>query len=172
MTCVEQMLGDVFTESARVASAELAPNYVANRSLVLLTTDDWSQYDRVELGLVPGEPDRSRTATDLDFTSPFLEYTPLQIARILREDARFPRENVSIDFCVILDQQTIEDGVTALLVRTCRVEGENLPEEMDDATIVQWRGRWADVEVNLLAWDGGEGSMEEMVWNEYEESRG
>ncbi|OTA24695.1 hypothetical protein BTJ68_11060 [Hortaea werneckii EXF-2000] len=141
-------------------------------SLTILTTRDWSSYQPSQGKDLPyDEPPWT-----LEFNSPFLGMTPLKVASLLREEATFPPfkqelsdgdKVVSTEYCAILDNQTLSDGETALLVRTRRVPGpgENLPSGLDHSPIVQCRMKWEDVEQSLLAWSIGAGSMEETVWN-------
>lgn len=109
-----------------------------------------------------------------EFNSPFLGMNPLEVASLLREEATFPPYKlerpdgdkvVSTEYCAILDYQTLSDRKTALIVRTRRELGENLPSELDHSPIVQCRMNWEDVEQSLAAWSIGDGSMEETVWN-------
>lgn len=107
----------------------------------------------------------------LEFNSPFLGLSPSEVASLLREEAAFSPfkqgladgdKVVSTEYCAILDNQTSSDGDTALLVRTRRVPGENLPSKPDHSPIVQCRMEWEDVEQSLLAWSIGAGSMEKI----------
>lgn len=108
-----------------------------------------------------------------EFNSPFLGMSPLEVASLLRDKATFPPyklerpngdEIVSTGYCAILDHQSLSDRKTALLVRTRRELGENLPGELDHSPIVQCRMSWEDVEQSLAAWSIGDGSMEETMW--------
>ncbi|KAI7426756.1 hypothetical protein KC368_g18245, partial [Hortaea werneckii] len=92
-------------------------------SLTILTTRDWSSYQPSQGKDLPyDEPPWT-----LEFNSPFLGMTPLKVASLLREEATFPPfkqelsdgdKVVSTEYCAILDNQTLSDGETALLLRT------------------------------------------------------
>lgn len=139
-------------------------------SLTVLATRDWSSYQSSQGKDLPYD----ELPWTREFNSPFLDISPLQVASLLREEAAFPPikpdrpdsdKVVSTEYCAILDNQTLSDGETALLVRTRRVPGENLLPELDHSPIVQCRMKWEDVEQSLSAWSIGSGSMEETVWN-------
>lgn len=83
-----------------------------------------------------------------EFNSPFLGMSPLEVASLLRGETTFspykpdrPEGDtaVSTENCAILNHQTLSDRKTALLVRTRRGLGANLPGKLDDAPIVQCR---------------------------------
>ncbi|RMY71684.1 hypothetical protein D0864_10591 [Hortaea werneckii] len=125
-------------------------------SLTVITTRDWASYQPSEGKDAP----YSELPWTQEFETPFLGMTPLEVANMLREEATFPPYNmerpdgdkaVSTEFCVILDEQTLIDGKTALLVRTRRALGENLPGELDQSPIVEYRMHWEDVDQSLSA---------------------
>ena len=150
-----------------------AYKFVEDDDLPSLTiiTRDWASYQPSEGKDAP----YSELPWTQEFETPFLGMTPLEVANMLREEATFPpcnteRSNgdtaVSTEYCVILDNQTLNDGKTALLVRTRRALGENLLGELDQSPIVEYRMNWEDVDQSLSAWSIGSGSMEELLWND------
>lgn len=140
-------------------------------SLIIITTRDWASYQPSEGKDAP----YSKLPRTQEFETPFSGMSPLEVANVLREEATFPPYNtersggdaaVSTEYCVILDNPTLNDGKTALLVRTRRELGENLPGELDKSSIVEYRMNWEDVDQSLSAWSIGSGSMEELLWND------
>lgn len=139
-------------------------------SLTIITTRNWASYQPSEGKDAP----YSVPPWTQEFETPFLGMSPLEVANMLREEATFPPYSkeqpngdkvVSTEYCAILDEQTLNDGKTALLVRTRRALGENLPGELDQSPIVEYRMNWEDVNQSLSAWSIGSGSMEELLWN-------
>ncbi|RMZ23096.1 hypothetical protein D0859_12875 [Hortaea werneckii] len=158
-------INDFLTEAYKFIEDDDLP------SLTIITTRDWTSYQSSEGKDAP----YSELPWTQEFETPFLGMTPQEVANMLREEATFPPYNierpdgdtaVSTEYCVILDEQTLNDGKTALLVRTRRALGENLPGELDRSPIVEYRMNWEDVDQSLSAWSIGSGSMEELLWND------
>ena len=156
----------------------------AAQDLVLITTTEWSQYERNEARLDPEEaekqhvkyrthgggpmkvPSRPPWKEDDDFESPFLDATPEQVAEALRGAEGAPGD-LSRDYCVILDRQTTVDR-TALLVKTKRDEADNLPPGSDQETpIVKVRESFKEANGLIASASLGVGSFVETLWNRH-----
>ena len=154
----------------------------AAQDLVLITTTDWSRYEKNEARLDPEEakkhehakyctygggpmkvPSRPPWKEDDDFESPFLDASPEQVAEALRgaEGA------LSRNYCVVLDRQTTEDR-TALLVKTKRDEADDLPPGSDQETpIVKVRETFKEANGLIASASVGVGSLVEILWNRH-----
>lgn len=148
----------------------------------MITTTDWSRYEKNEARLDPEEakkhehakyctygggpmkvPSRPPWKEDDDFESPFLDASPEQVAEALRgaEGA------LSRNYCVVLDRQTTEDR-TALLVKTKRDEADDLPPGSDQETpIVKVRETFKEANGLIASASVGVGSLVEILWNRH-----
>ena len=151
----------------------------------MITTTDWSRYEKNEARLDPEEakkhehakyctygggpmkvPSRPPWKEDDDFESPFLDATPEQVAEALRGAEGAPGD-LSRDYCVILDRQTTVDR-TALLVKTKRDEADNLPPGSDQETpIVKVRESFKEANGLIASASLGVGSFVETLWNRH-----
>ena len=155
----------------------------AAQDLVLITTTDWSQYERNEARLDPEEakkqhvkyrthgggpmriPSRPPWQENNDFESPFLDATPEHVATALRGAEGAPGD-LSRNYCVILDRQTTEDR-TALLVKTKRDEADNLPPGNEETSIVKVRETFKEANGLIASASVGVGSLVEILWNRH-----
>ena len=151
----------------------------------MITTTDWSRYEKNEARLDPEEakkhehakyctygggpmkvPSRPPWKEDDDFESPFLDATPEQVAEALRGAEGAPGD-LSRDYCVILDRQTTVDR-TALLVKTKRDEADNLAPGSDQETpIVKVRESFKEANGLIASASLGVGSFVETLWNRH-----
>jgi hypothetical protein len=152
----------------------------APQHLVLITTTDWSQYSKDEARLSPSEakeqhikyrtygggPMRvpSRPPWTEEFESPFLDQTPEDVAEALRAAEGAPGE-MSRDYCVMLDLQTTEDR-TALLVKTKRDRGDNLPPGYGETPIVKVRETFKEANGLVVSASVGVSSLVGTLWNQ------
>jgi hypothetical protein len=152
----------------------------APQDLVVITTTDWFRYEKNEARLDPeeskeqhtkyrthgGDPMRvlSRPPWKDDFESPFLEATPEQVAEALQAAEGVPGD-LSRDYCVILDRQTIE-GRTALLVKTRRDETDNLPPGNEETSIVKVRETFKEANGLITSAWTGVSSLVGTLWNQ------
>lgn len=105
----------------------------------------------------------SRPPWTAEFASPFLHQRPEKVAKILLSAQETARP-LDVRYCIILDQQTVEDK-TVLLVKTARGVDSNLPMD-NDSPIVQCRVGFCDANACLQSFSVGQGSLEELVWNQ------
>ena len=151
----------------------------------MITTTDWSRYEKNEARLDPEEakkhehakyctygggpmkvPSRPPWKEDDDFESPFLDASPEQVAEALRGAEGAPGD-LSRDYCVILDRQTKVDR-TALLVKTKRDEADNLAPGSDQETpIVKVRESFKEANGLIASASLGVGSFVETLWNRH-----
>jgi hypothetical protein len=144
----------------------------APQNLVLTTTTDWSQYSKNEAKLDPkeakdgGGPMRvpSRPPWTEVFESPFLDQTPEDVAGVLRAAEGIPGD-LSRDYCIILDPQTKEDR-TALIVKTKKDEGDNLPPGHGETPIVKVRESFKEANGLVVSASVGVSSLVETLWNQ------
>jgi hypothetical protein len=152
----------------------------APQNLVLITTTDWSQYSKNEAKLDPkeakdqhvkyrshgGGPMRipSRPPWNEVFESPFLDQTPEDVAGVLRA-AEGAEGEMSRDYCVILNLQTVEDR-TVLLVKTKRDEGESLPPGYSEKSIVGVRETFREANGLVVSASVGVSSLSGTLWNQ------
>jgi hypothetical protein len=155
----------------------------AAQDLVLITTTDWSQYEKNEVRLDLSEaskqrakyrthgggpmriPSRPPWQENNDFESPFLDATPEHVATALRGAEGAPGD-LSRNYCVILDRQTAVDR-TALLVKTKRDGADNLPPGNEDTPIVKVRETFKEANGLIASASVGVGSLVETLWNRH-----
>lgn len=144
------------------------------QNLVLITTTDWSQYRKNEAAKQltkyrthGGGPMRipSRPPWKDEFESPFLNQTPENVAEALRAADSAPGD-MSREYCIILDRQTTEDR-TALLVKTEKAEGENLPPGHEKTPIVKVRETFKEANGLITSASVGVGSLVGTLWNQH-----
>ena len=153
----------------------------APQDLVLITTTDWSQYEKNEAKLDPEEAKKQHAKyrthgggpmkvpsrppwKDDDFKSPFLDAAPEHVAEALRA-AEGVLGDLSRDYCVILDRQTTEDR-TALLVKTKRDETDNLPPGNEETSIVKVRETFQEANGLITSAESGVSSLVKTLWNQ------
>jgi hypothetical protein len=152
----------------------------APQNLVLITTTDWSQYSKNEAKLGPEEAEKqhakyrthgggpmripSRPPWKEKFESPFLDQTPEDVAGALRAVEDAPGD-LSRDYCVILDLQTTEDR-TALIVKTKKDEGDNLPPGHEETSIVAVRETFREANGLVVSASVGVSSLVGTLWNQ------
>ncbi|CAD0098993.1 unnamed protein product [Aureobasidium mustum] len=150
----------------------------APEDLCILTTQDWSHY-RDKARLNPEEAQKqgrvaiprgegpmespSRPPWTKRFETPFKDQDLKDIAWTLRGAERL-LPKMSKEFCIVLDGQTIQDK-SVLLVKTFRGPESNLPSD-DESPIVQYRTPFEQANSILQGVCIGEGSLEELLWNE------
>jgi hypothetical protein len=105
----------------------------------------------------------SRPPWTTRFETPFKNHSPEDVARTLQSAQDMPSD-VSKSFCVILDARTLEDK-SVLLVKTSRGAGSNLPRE-NQSSIVKYRSSFEEANSIMQGVCIGEGSLEELLWNE------
>jgi hypothetical protein len=98
------------------------------------------------------------------FESPFLDQTPEDVAGVLRAVEGAEGE-MSRDYCVILDLQTVEDR-TVLLVKTKRDEGESLPPGYSETSIVGVRETFREANGLVMSASVGVSSLSGTLWNQ------
>jgi hypothetical protein len=152
----------------------------APQDLVSITTTDWSQYSKNEAKLDSEEAKKqhakylthgggpmkvpSRPPWSKDFESPFLDQAPEDVAGALRAAEGAPGD-LSRDYCIILDLQTIEDR-TALLVKTKKDEGDNLPPGYGETPIVKVRESFKEANGLVVSASVGVSFLVETLWNQ------
>jgi len=152
----------------------------APQDLVLITTTDWSRYANNEAELDPEEARKqhakyrshggglmrvpSRPPWEIHFESPFLDQTPEDVAGTLRAADGAPGD-LSRDYCIILDWQTIQDR-TALLVKTKRAEGDNLAPGHEKTPIVKVRESFKEANGLITSASVGVSSLVGTLWNQ------
>jgi hypothetical protein len=152
----------------------------APQDLVLITTTDWSQYEKNEARLDPEEAKKqhvkyrthgggpmripSRPPWKYDsFESPFLDATPEHVAEALRAAQGIPGD-LSRSYCIILDRQTTE-GRSVLLVKTKRDEADNLPPGNEETRIVTVRETFKEANGLIVSVSVGVSSLVNALWN-------
>jgi hypothetical protein len=150
----------------------------APEDLCVITTKDWSFYhDEAQLDTeearkqgqvaVPrgGGPmtSPSRPPWTTKFTTSFMNQTQEDVTQIL-QNAEDMLSNMSKQYCVILDEQTLKDK-TVLLVKTSRGPESNLPRD-NSSPFVKYRSSFEEANGIMQAVCVGQGSLEELVWNE------
>jgi hypothetical protein len=152
------------------------------QDLVLITTTDWSQYEKNEARLDSEEakkqhakyrthgggpmrvPSRPPWKDDDDFESLLLATTPEHVAEALRAAEGVPGD-LSRDYCIILDRQTTEDR-TALLVKIKRDEADSLPLEDEEKPIVKVRETFKEANGLITSASVGLSSLVQPLWNQ------
>jgi hypothetical protein len=153
----------------------------APQDLVVITTTDWSRYGENEVRLDPKEakeqhakyrthgggpmrvPSRPPWKDD-DFESPFLDATPEHVAGALQAAEGIPGD-MSREYCVILDRQTVEDR-TAVLIKTKKDESDTLPPGNEDTMIVKVRETFKEANGLIVSVRTGVSSLVETLWNQ------
>lgn len=105
----------------------------------------------------------SRPPWTMRFETPFLNQNPKDIAQTLRH-AEGLLSSMNKEFCIVLDRQTTQDK-SVLLVRTSRGPESNLPSD-NGSPIVQCRTSFEQANSIIQGVCIGEGSLEEMLWND------
>lgn len=105
----------------------------------------------------------SRPPWTVRFKSPFLKQRAEEVAKVLLS-TQGEAKGLDMRYCVIIDEQSLEDK-TVLLVKTWRGEGSKLPKD-DDSPIVKCRVSFEDANACLQSFSVGNGSLEELVWNQ------
>lgn len=150
----------------------------APENLCILTTQDWSHYSdearlspakaqkqgRIALSRGEGPMESpSRPPWTKRFQTPFKNQNPKDVAQTLRNAEALP-SNMSKEFCIVMDRRTIWDQ-SVLLVRTSGEPESNLPSD-NDSPIVQYRTSFEQANSIIQGVCIGEGSLEELLWNE------
>jgi len=100
-----------------------------------------------------------------DFESPYLDATPECVARALRAAEGVPGD-LSTDYCIILDRQTVEDR-TVLVVKTKRDEADHLPRPANEETsVVKVRETFREANGLIASARAGVSSLVETLWNQ------
>lgn len=97
------------------------------------------------------------------FGTPFKNRDSKDIAQTLRS-AEGLLSNMNKEFCILLDEQTVQDK-SVLLVKTSRESESYLPSDNENP-IVQYRTPFEQANSIVQGTCVGEGSLEAMLWNE------
>lgn len=146
----------------------------------MITTTDWSQYEKNEAVLDAEEAKEqrvkyrthgggpmsvpSRPPWKDEFESPFLNQTPGNVAEALRGAHAAPGD-LSRNYCIVLDRQTTEDR-TALLIKTKKTKDDIMPPGYDNTSIVKVRETFRGANGLIVSASAGMSSLAKTLWNQ------
>lgn len=105
----------------------------------------------------------SRPPWTKQFETPFKDQDLHDIARTLR-GAEGLLPSVNKNYCIVLDCQSIQNK-SVLLVKTSRGPESNLPSD-NESLVIQYRTSFEQANSIIQGVCIGEGSLEELLWNE------